>query len=234
LPASTSENRLRFGESKWEVVGVFSANGSVYESEIWADVRVVQPAYQRGTSFQSVYAKLDSPGAFQSFKDALTADPRLDVDVLREDEFFAAQSRMMQQLVRTLGNLIAALMAVGATFGALNTMYSAVAAREREIATLRAIGFQSGSVVVSVMAESLLLALAGGLLGGAIAYLVADGYQTATLNFQTFSQLAFRLTVTPSLLAGGLTYALAMGFLGGIFPAVNAARAPIATAMLEL
>ncbi len=227
-------NRLRFGESEWEVVGVFRAGGSVYESEIWADVRVVQPVYRRGTSFQSVYARLDSPEAFTTFKDALTADPRLQVDVLREDEFYAAQSRVMRLIVRTLGNLIAALMAVGATFGALNTMYSAVAARTREIATLRAIGFQSGSVVVSVMAESLLLALLGGLLGGGIAYLVADGYQTATLNFQTFSQVAFGLTVTPSLLAGGLAYALAMGFFGGIFPALNAARMPVAAAMRQL
>ncbi len=227
-------SRLRFGESDWEVVGVFSAGGSIYESEIWADARVVQPVYRRGTSFQSVYARLDSPEAFTSFKDALTSDPRLQVDVLREDEFYEAQSRVMRLIVRTLGNLIAALMAVGATFGALNTMYSAVAARAREIATLRAIGFQGGSVVVSVMAESLLLALFGGLLGGGIAWLVADGYQTATLNFQTFSQVAFGLSVTPRLLAGGLAYALAMGFFGGIFPALNAARMPVAAAMRQL
>jgi putative ABC transport system permease protein len=219
---------LRWGENVWEVVGVFSAEGSVYETEIWADARVLQPAYRRENSFQSVYAKLESPDAFQRFKDALTSDPRLEVDVTREDDYYAAQSQVMRDLVRTLGNVIAVLMAVGATFGALNTMYSAVAARGQEIATLRALGFQGGPVLVSVMAESLLLAVLGALLGGSIAYLVADGYNTATMNFQTFSQVAFSLTVTPRLLVGGIAYALAMGFFGGIFPAIRAVRAPIA------
>jgi putative ABC transport system permease protein len=149
------------------VVGIFAAGGSIYESEIWADARVVQPAYRRGSTFQSVYARLDSPDSFQPFKDALTADPRLEVDVTPEKEYYESQSQVLRQLIGTLGNMIALLMAVGATFGALNTMYSAVAARTREIATLRALGFQGGPVVVSVMVESLLLALAGGLLGGA-------------------------------------------------------------------
>jgi putative ABC transport system permease protein len=224
-------NRLRWGENVWDVVGVFSAGGSIYESEIWADARVLQPAYRRGTSFQSVYARLESPGAFARFRDALVADPRLEVDVMREDDYLAAQSRVLRRLVRTLGNAVAVLMAVGATFGALNTMYSAVAARGREIATLRALGFQGGPVVVSVMAESLLLALVGGLLGGGLAWVVADGYHTATMNWQSFSQVAFRLTVTPRLLAGGLAYALAMGFCGGIFPAVRAVRTPIAVGL---
>jgi putative ABC transport system permease protein len=224
-------NRLRWGENEWEVVGVFSADGAVYESEIWTDARVLQPAYRRGTSFQSVYARLESLEAFGRFKDALTSDPRLEVEVMREDDYYAAQSRVLRDLVRTLGNLIAVLMAVGATFGALNTMYSAVATRSREIATLRALGFQGGPVLVSVMAESLLLALLGGLLGGGLAYVVADGYHTATMNWQSFSQVAFRLTVTPRLLAGGIAYALAMGFAGGIFPAVRAVRAPIAVGL---
>lgn len=224
-------NTLRWGENVWEVVGVFSAEGSVYETEIWADVRVLQPAYRRENNFQSVYAKLESPDAFQTFKDALTSDPRLEVDVTREDDYYAAQSQVLRDLVRTLGNAIALLMAVGATFGALNTMYSAVAARGQEIATLRALGFQGGPLLVSVMAESLLLAVLGGLLGGSIAYLVADGYHTATMNFQSFSQVAFSLTVTPRLLAGGIAYALAMGFFGGIFPAIRAVRAPIATGL---
>ena len=227
-------NRLKWGEGEWEVVGVFAADDSVYESEVWTDARVLQPAYRRGASFQSVYAKLESPDAFGRFKDALTADPRLEVAVLREDEYYAEQSKVMRQLVQTLGNTIALLMAVGATFGALNTMYSAVAGRAREIATLRALGFQGGPVVVSVMAESLFLALVGGLLGGGIAWLVADGYHTATMNFQTFSQVAFELAVTPRLLAGGITYALAMGFFGGIFPAIRAVRAPIASGLRQL
>jgi putative ABC transport system permease protein len=226
-------NHLRWGESTWEVVGVFTADGAVYESEIWADARVLQPAYRRD-GFQSVYARLDSPAAFGPFKDALTADPRLEVEVMREDDYYAAQSRVLRDLVQTLGNLIAVLMAVGATFGALNTMYSAVATRGREIATLRALGFQSGPVLVSVMAESLLLALLGGLIGGGLAYAVADGYHTATMNWQSFSQVAFRLTVTPRLLAGGIAYALAMGFAGGIFPAVRAVRAPIAVGLRAL
>lgn len=219
---------LRWGESIWEVVGIFSAGGAVYESEIWADARVLQPAYRRESSFQSVYAKLESPEAFQRFKDALTADPRLEVDVTRESDYYAAQSQVLRDLVNILGNVVAALMAIGATFGALNTMYSAVATRDQEIATLRALGFQGGPVLVSVMAESLLLALLGGLLGGSLAYLVADGYHTATMNFQSFSQVAFSLEVTPRLFFGGIAYAIAMGFCGGIFPAVRAVRAPIA------
>jgi putative ABC transport system permease protein len=227
-------NRLSWGENEWQVVGVFAAEDSVYESEIWTDVRVLQPAYRRGSGFQSVYARLESPDSFQRFKDALTADPRLDVDVMREDDYYAEHSRVLRSLVNTLGNLIALLMAVGATFGALNTMYSAVAARSREIATLRALGFQGGPVVASVMAESLLLALVGGLVGGGLAWLVADGYQTATMNWQSFSQVAFSLSVTPRLLAGGVAYALAMGFLGGIFPAIGAVRTPITVGLRQV
>jgi putative ABC transport system permease protein len=227
-------NRLRWGENTWEVVGIFSADDSVYESEIWADARVLQPAYRRGTGFQSVYARLESPAAFQRFKDALTSDPRLEVNVVREDEYYLAQSRVLRTLVQVLGNVVALLMAVGATFGALNTMYSAVAARGREIATLRALGFQGGPVLLSVMAESLLLALLGGLLGGGIAYVVANGYQTATMNWQSFSQVAFQLIVTPRLLIGGIAYALAMGFFGGIFPAVRAVRMPIPVGLRDV
>jgi putative ABC transport system permease protein len=226
-------NTLQWGENAWTVVGIFRAGGSVYESEIWADARVLQPAYRRST-FQSVYATLASDDAFQRFKDALTADPRLEVDVTREDDFYAAQSQVLRDLVRTLGNAIAILMAIGATFGALNTMYSAVASRGREIATLRALGFQGGPVLASVMAESLVLALLGGALGGGIAYLVANGYNTATINFQTFSQVAFSLTVTPRLLLGGIAYALAMGFFGGIFPAIRAVRTPIPVGLRDV
>jgi putative ABC transport system permease protein len=224
-------SRPRWGGNDWEVVGIFRMEDSVFESEIWADARVVQPVYRRGSSFQSVYVRLDSPDAFQRFKDALTSDPRLEVDVQREEDYYAAQSTVLRQLVGVLGNGIALLMAVGATFGALNTMYSAVASRSKEIATLRAIGFQGGPVIASVMAEALLLALLGGLIGGGAAYALADGYHTATMNWQTFSQVAFQLTVTPGLLAQGVVYALAMGFLGGIFPAVNAARMPVAAAL---
>lgn len=227
-------NRLRWGEATWEVVGVFTADGALAESEIWTDARVLQPAYRRGNTFQSVYARLESPAAFARFKDALTADPRLEVDVERESDYLAAQSQVLRSLITVLGNLVAVLMAVGATFGALNTMYSAVAARGREIATLRALGFRSGPVVVSVLVESLVLALAGGVLGGGIAFLVADGLQTATLNWQSFSQVAFTLTVTPELLAGGVAYALIMGLAGGIFPAIRAARVPVAAGLRQV
>lgn len=227
-------SRMRWGENEWEVVGMFTAGGSVHESELWADARVLLGAYRRGNNFTSVYVHLTDPDAFTTFKDALTADPRLEVDVTRESEFYAAQSQVMRTLINRLGNTIALLMAVGATFGALNTMYSAVAIRTREIATLRALGFRGGAVLVSVMAEALLLALTGGLLGGLAAYLVADGYQTATMNFQSFSQVAFRLTVSSELLIGGIVYALVMGFAGGIFPAVNAVRLPVASGLRRL
>jgi putative ABC transport system permease protein len=176
-----------WGETVWTVVGIFTANGGIAESEMWCDAGVLQPAYRRGDSFQAVYAKLDSPAAFPKFKDSLTTDPRLNVSVLREDDYYAEQSRALNSLVTSLGVPISLLMAVGAVFGALNTMYSAVAARTREIATLRAIGFSRGPVVLSVLVESLVLALAGGLVGALVAYLLFDGFRTSTLNWSSFS-----------------------------------------------
>jgi putative ABC transport system permease protein len=225
---------IRWGESVWKVVGVFEANGSVAESEIWCDARVLQPAYRRGNSFQSVYATLDSPEAFNAFKDALTTDPRLSVSVRREIEYYAGQSQVLHKLITTLGFLIATLMGIGAVFGAINTMYNAVATRTREIATLRALGFGRFAVMTSVLAESLLLSLAGGVLGGALAWIIFDGYQTATMNWQTFSQVAFAFAVTPALLLQGVAYATLMGLVGGFFPALRAARLPIVTALREL
>ena len=224
----------RWGSSIWTVVGIFEAGGTIAESEIWCDARVLQPAYRRGDSFQTVYAKLESDDAFQPFKDALTTDPRLDVMVERESDYFAAQTQQMSAIITGIGSVIAVLMGIGAVFGAVNTMYTAVASRTREIATLRALGFSSVPVVVSVMTESLLLSLAGGLMGGTLAYVGFNGYQTATLNFQTFSQVSFAFMVTPALLTQGIAYAVIMGFLGGLFPAVRAARLPIVTAFREL
>ncbi len=224
----------RWGESTWTVVGIFEAAGGVPESEIWADAGVVQPAYRRGNTFQSVYARLESPEAFDRFNDALTSDPRLNVTVLRETDYYAEQSILLHRLVRTLGFLVAALMGVGAVFGAVNTMYTAVAARTREIATLRALGFGATPVVASVLVESMLLALAGGLAGGVLAYAGFNGYQTATINWQTFSQIAFAFAVTPPLVGQGLAYALLMGLLGGLLPAIRAARLPVVTALREL
>ena len=208
----------RWGESTWEVVGIFEADGTLAESEIWCDARVLQPAYRRGDSFQSVLARLESPDVFDRFRDALTTDPRLDVLVEREDVYYRGQSDLVHALITGLGTVIAVLMGIGAVFGAINTMYSAVASRTREIATLRALGFSSVSVVVSVLIESALLSLIGGMLGGAIAYAAFHGYQTATLNWQTFSQVSFAFDVTPALLVQGGLYALVMGFVGGGLP----------------
>lgn len=227
-------NTLRWGQGEWNVVGMFSAGGGLAESEIWCDVGVLQPAYRRGSTFQAVYAKLESPDQFQRFKDALTADPQLDVKVVRESEFYADQSRVLTGLIEILGFVITVLMGAGAVFGALNTMYAAVAARTREIATLRALGFQSGPVVISVLVESLLLALVGGAVGAAVAYLAFNGFQTSTLNWATFSQLSFSFAVTPPLVMLGLGSALVMGLLGGLFPAIRAARLPVAAALREL
>ena len=224
----------RWGESEWEVVGIFEADGTIAESEIWCDARVLQPAYRRGDSFQSVYARLESADAFDAFRDALTADPRLDVMVEREEDYYLGQTQAVTAIITGIAGVIAFLMGIGAVFGAINTMYTAVAARTREIATLRALGFSSGPVVISVMAESVALAVVGGLLGGLIAYAGFNGYQTATLNWQTFSQVAFAFRVTPELLVQGITWAVVMGFFGGLFPALRAARLPVATALREL
>jgi putative ABC transport system permease protein len=227
-------NKIRVGQNEWEVVGLFSANGGVAESEVWTDAPVLQAAYQRGNSFQSVCVKLNSANAFQEFKDSLTTDPRLNVKPVRQTDYYAEQSTVLYNLITGLGTLIASLMAVGAVFGALNTMYTAVSTRTREIATLRALGFGSGPVVISVVLESLVLALLGGAAGAGLAYFVFDGYQAATMNWQSFSQVAFAFAVTPGLLARGILYAALIGLIGGIFPAVRAARLPVATALREL
>jgi putative ABC transport system permease protein len=225
---------VRWGESSWLVVGIFDAAGSVAESEIWCDAKVLQPAYRRGNSYQSVIARLESVDSFQTFKDALTTNPRMQVTVIREPDYYAQQSQVLQTIVRSIGFGIAGLMGLGAIFGAINTMYSAVANRTREIATLRALGFGSSPVVVSVMVEAVLLSLVGGLIGGLLAWAAFDGYQTATMNFQSFSQVAFAFKVSPSLLARGMFFALIMGLVGGLFPAIRAARMPVVTALREL
>ena len=225
---------IKVGRYEWPVVGIFSANGGVSESEIWTDAKVLQAAYNRGDSFQSVYAKLDSADAFQSFSNSLTSNPQLGVKVLRQAEYYAEQSETLTRLITTLGFLIALLMAIGAVFGALNTMYSAVAARTREIATLRALGFGRGAVVVSLMIESLLLALVGGAIGGSLAYIAFNNFHTSTMNWQSFSQITFAFRVTPALLVRGVVWAALIGLIGGLFPAIRAARLPIASALREL
>ncbi|HEX6852719.1 MAG TPA: ABC transporter permease [Candidatus Polarisedimenticolaceae bacterium] len=226
-------SKVKWGENVWTVVGAFAANGAIWESEIWTDARVLQPAYRRGNSFQTVVARLESPDAFDRFKDALTKDPRLDVQVLRESEYYGNQGRTLQAVIRNLGFVLAALMGIGAVFGALNTMYSAVAARTREVATLRALGFGRVAVVVSVLAESLCLALAGAVIGACGAWLFFDGYRTSTLNWDTFSQVSFAFDVTPALMAQGVAFALVLGLAGGILPAIRAARLPVTAALRE-
>jgi putative ABC transport system permease protein len=230
----TVGNELRSGQNSWKVVGIFESDGGLYETEIWCDARVLQGAYRRGNTYQTVLARLDSTESFDSFRDWLTSNPQVNVQVRRETEYYAAQSRALSTLIQGVGFGIAALMGIGAVFGAILTMYTAVSTRAREIATLRALGFNSTSVVVSVLAESLALAAIGGVIGGLIAYVAFNGYQTSTMNFQTFSQVAFAFRVTPQLLVLGLMYALLMGLVGGLFPAIRAARLPIPSALREL
>lgn len=225
---------VQSGQSSWQVVGVFEADGGVAETEIWVDARVLQGVYRRGNSYQLVLARLESSEDFGRFSDWLTTNPQLNVQVRRESEYYAQQSRSLSSLIQGVGFGIAFLMGIGAVFGAILTMYTAVSTRAREIATLRALGFNSTSVVVSVLTESLALGALGGMLGGAGAYFGFNGYQTSTINFQTFSQVAFAFQVTPALLALGLVWSLGMGLIGGLLPAVRAARLPISRALREL
>jgi putative ABC transport system permease protein len=222
------------GQLTLKVVGIFTTNGATSESEIWCDGRVLQGAYRRNNSYQSVLVRMDSPASFGGLKDWLTTNPQLNVQVQRESEYYARQSIALTNLITGLGYGIAGLMGLGAIFGAILTMYTAVATRAREIATLRALGFNVFSVVISVLGESVALAAIGGAIGGLAAYAGFNGYQTSTMNFQTFSQVAFAFRVTPALLTQGLVYALLMGLIGGLFPAIRAARLPISVALREL
>jgi putative ABC transport system permease protein len=225
---------LKWGENTWTLVGIFEEGGAVSESELWCDVKVLQPAYRRGNSYQSVYARLSSGDSFQQLKDALTSNPQITVTPMRAAEYYGSQTEVLQRIIRTIGGIIAVLMGIGAVFGAVITMYTAVASRTREIATLRALGFGSVPVVISVLAESILLGSVGGIIGGAIAWLAFDGYQTATMNFQSFSQIAFSFAVTPQLLLTALVISLVMGMAGGLLPAIRAATLPVVTALREL
>lgn len=224
-------NTLEFRGSQWTVVGVFEAGDGAHESEVWADFAVAQAAFRRGGQISSVRVILDDADLVPGLHDQIQADPRLDLALRSEEEFYAAQSQARADLIESFGFSVAVIMAIGAVFAALNTMYSAVSARTVEIATLRALGFGGLPVVVSVMVEALLLAVLGGAGGGLLVYLLLDGYTSSTLNNASFSQVAFDFTVTPELLQLGVGWALLLGLVGGLFPAVRAARLPITTAL---
>jgi putative ABC transport system permease protein len=225
---------VMWGSQSWRVVGVFEAGGSVSESEVWADLTVLQGVYRRGNSVQVVRARLESTQSIDTVKRWLAADPRVNVTVRTEREFYADQSRVLITLIRYVGGAIAVLMGVGAVFAALNTMYSAVSSRTREIATLRALGFGAVPVVASVLVEALVLGLLGGVAGGALVYLALNGNQASTLNWASFSQITFAFTVTRDLLVTGVVYALLLGFAGGLLPALRAARMPVTAGLREL
>ena len=230
----TLGSTIGLGTVRWQVVGVFDAGGSAFDSEVWGDAHLLNGAYKRpDTISQSVTVHLTSPAALQQLKDSLTSDPRLNVDVVREIDYYSKQSTRMTTLITILGGFVAGIMAIGAVFGALNTMYSAVAERGREIATMRALGFGAAAVVISFSIEALLISFIGGGIA-CLAVLPLNGLTTSTMNFQTFSNLAFAFKITFDLLWMGVVFALIMGVLGGMPPAVRAARLPVATALREL
>ena len=230
----TLGNTVNFGGGHWRVVGIFDAGGSAFDSEVWCDARVLDDVYKRPSDiFQSATVHLSSPAAFEQFKDAVTSDRRLNFDVTREIDYYAKQSMRMTQLITILGGLVAFVMAIGAVFGALNTMYSAVAERGREIATMRALGFGGAAVVFSFLVEALLISFVGGALG-CVCVLPLNGLTTGAMNWQTFSHLAFAFRITPVLLVAGIIFALLMGLLGGLPPAMRAAWRPVAVALREL
>ncbi len=223
---------LKLNGQQWTVVGAFES-GDSHDSEVWGDTDVVGSTYRRGSSTTSVTVRLTNPAAFEAYRAALASDPRLTVDVKTTRDYYNAQSERLTKAIRVLGTVVAVIMAVGAVFGALNTMYAAVATRAREIATLRAIGFRGVPVVVSVLIETMLLALLGGVIGAAVAWAVFDNYTASTLG-DNFSQVVFAFNVSPALMWSGLKWALAIGFIGGLFPAVRAASIPVTAGLREL
>jgi putative ABC transport system permease protein len=220
---------LHLRNADWTVTGTFTSNGDVHESELLADVDTVGSSIER-TGYSSAVALLTDPGEFTAFKDALTTDPRLKVDVQREPEYYAAQSKQLTKVINIVGNTVAVIMAIGAMFGALNSMFSAVAARGMEIATLRAIGFGAWPVLLSVVLEALVLSLLGGLIGASLAWVFFNGHSVSTLG-GAFAQVVFQLTVTRQLIVTGIIWACVIGLFGGLFPAVRAARLPVAEAL---
>ncbi|MFG6456728.1 ABC transporter permease [Roseateles sp. BYS96W] len=223
---------LKLGNQPWTIVGIF-ASGDAMDSELWADANVVNDTYKRGSGRNSATVKLENAAAIKAFSESLENNPALKVKASTTLEFFTKQSEKMTQMLRAIGITVGAIMAVGAVFGALNTMFAAVASRAREIATLRAIGFRGLPVVVAVMLETTLLALIGGLVGGALAWLIFNGFEASTMSAGAVGKLSFSLAVSPQLLWEGIKWALAIGFIGGLFPAVRAASLPVTTALRE-
>jgi putative ABC transport system permease protein len=225
---------VHIGPGRWKIVGIFNAGGSAFDSEIWADANVVNGAYQRPPGiYQSATAKLRSEDDFTAFKTALERDPRAKLQATREPAYYESQSQLVTTLITVLGSIVAVVMGLGAILAALNTMYSAVSERSREIAILSALGFQGGSIVLSFLAEALIIAIVGGIIG-CIAVLPVNGITTGTINWQTFSHLSFAFRITPDLLLWGIVFAIFMGVLGGLPPAIRAARANVSTTLRAL
>jgi putative ABC transport system permease protein len=224
------ERTVAFATTRWTVVGVFEAAGSVFESEIWADLPVVQSLFNRNNVFQTVRARLQDPAALTTLKRFVDEEPRLKLDVKSEAAYFADQSSQTSDLIQKLGWPLAIAMALGALAGALNTMYSSVAGRAVEIATLRAIGFGGFPAFVGTLVESLILAAVGGMIGAAATYFIFDGLSASTLG-ASFTQVVFSFTLSPALIAQGVTLALTVGLIGGFFPAIRAARMPIVSGL---
>ena len=223
---------VRFGGSVWKVVGVFEADDASFESEVWGDIDLMMPAFQRD-GYQSVTVKLNDVSAFESLEAAIAADPRLQLTARREVDYYAEQSQTMTTVIRVFGTFVTFILSIGAMFGAMNTMYAAVAYRTREIGTLRALGFSRLRIVTAFLAESVALALVGGVVGCVLA-LPVHGLSTGTTNMTSFSEVAFKFRITPALLAGGLVFAALMGAAGGLLPAIRAARIPVARALREI
>lgn len=226
-------DRIDVGRVTWEVVGRFNAGGGLSESEIWTDTRVLQQAYQRGNSYNVAQVRLTDAAAFDGFREAIEEDPRVSLGARTQSAYLAAQSAPIETFISVVGWIIVAMMSAGAVFAALNTMYAAVSTRSREIATLRALGFSRLPVVFSVMVESLVFALLGAVVGGAASWFLFDGFRAATINWASFSQVAFAFQVTPELLVQGATLALVIGSIGGFLPAVGAARRSVIGALRE-
>ena len=226
-------DRIDVGRVSWEVVGRFTAGGGVAESEIWTDTRVLQQMYRRGNSWNVALVRLTDAAAFDGFEAALTDDPRVSLGAERQTTYMASQSAPIETFISVVGWMIVAMMSAGAVFAALNTMYAAVSSRSREIATLRALGFSRLPVVISVMTESLVFGLIGAALGGAASWFLFDGFRAATINWASFSQVAFAFQVTPELLVQGAVLSLVIGVIGGFLPAVGAARRSVIGALRE-